>query len=419
MSGDLSNGRSNMAKLTALANVVWIVLCSHALADGAAPSIVPPANNPFLAVNEGPGLKESDLVGEDASSPYSKSHLIEERAFYGTYLDRYDNETHTLKRNDAGVADADGRPLWFDSSYETDLPAQAIWYYLGKDSFDILDQLYADWNGRKLQRADGAPWLTGMPFALKWLEKDADWQGVEQKLRRWRIHSPKSPLAALAEAQYWIDYAWDARGGNYASQVTTESWQIFGQRLDQAVHVLEDSRSYASGNPHWYTEYMEAVAPTGWPNEKLMSLFQDSVKADPKFVQHYEFLMTYLEPKWGGSWAEIDKFVRDSAIAIGEPESPAMYARLYIGLDGCWCTDILHETRLNWAEMRTSFEALVKLYPHSAWLANKYASFACRANDKDTYLRRRYLLGKAVTTSLWRTGYSVDLCDHKFGIQTP
>jgi hypothetical protein len=166
---------------------------------------------------------------------------------------------------------------------------------------------------------------------------------------------------------------------------------------------------------------METVVAAGWPNDEFVSLFHQATSSDRKFSPFYEWNVRFLEPKWGGNWDLVDKFIRDASVMIGEPEGPGMYARLYVALDTGECCDfdVLAETRLKWSQMRTSFDALTKLYPHSARFANKFAAFACRADDKDTYLRQRYLLGKAVTPDQWRTGYSVDRCDRKFGVQTP
>ena len=95
-----------------------------------------------------------------------------------------------------------------------------------------------------------------------------------------------------------------------------------------------------------------------------------------------------------------------------------MYARLY------WIYAAIEHDRsfrdlgIPWAKMKAGFEDLVARYP-SAWNINNYASFACRANDKQAFLR---LLPKLTPTSLrldaWPTGFSFDNCKESFTSRT-
>lgn len=67
--------------------------------------------------------------------------------------------------------------------------------------------------------------------------------------------------------------------------------------------------------------------------------------------------------------------------------------------------------------MKRGFEDLTVRCPHSGWLVNKYAAYACMADDRGTYVRLRQQIGKFVTPDAWPQAYTVDLCDHKFPAQ--
>ena len=67
--------------------------------------------------------------------------------------------------------------------------------------------------------------------------------------------------------------------------------------------------------------------------------------------------------------------------------------------------------------MKSRFEDLIRLYPHSAWMMNKYAAYACIADDKETFQRLRLRVGKMIMSNAWPQNNSLDLCDHKFPTQ--
>src|SRR5207302_6524764 len=39
--------------------------------------------------------------------------------------------------------------------------------------------------------------------------------------------------------EFYIKFAWDARGGGYAGTVTPEGWKLFRERLDEATKCFE------------------------------------------------------------------------------------------------------------------------------------------------------------------------------------
>ena len=117
----------------------------------------------------------------------------------------------------------------------------------------------------------------------------------------------------------------------------------------------------------------------------------------------------------------MDAFIKEASAKAKDKEGSALYTRLYMSASGCGTCDqkfnLFRDTQVSWPEMKKGFDDLMRLYPHSAWNLNKYASFACQAGDKETFLSVRFRIGKNVVSEAWRPNYSFDLCDHQFPTQ--
>ena len=91
------------------------------------------------------------------------------------------------------------------------------------------------------------------------------------------------------------------------------------------------------------------------------------------------------------------------------------YARLYKRIDSRQRLefDLFQNSLASWPRLRDSFDELIKRYPSSDNI-NEFASYACQAEDKDTYLRLRAQMKDHILPYRWRNNYSPDMCDHKF-----
>jgi hypothetical protein len=69
---------------------------------------------------------------------------------------------------------------------------------------------------------------------------------------------------------------------------------------------------------------------------------------------------------------------------------------------------------VTWPDLKRGFDDLIRLYPHSGWNLNRYAAYACIAEDRETYLALRARIGKAPILAAWPHNHSLDLCDHMF-----
>jgi hypothetical protein len=314
--------------------------------------------------------------------------------------------------------DSQGRPLWFDMvGRDTFLPDLVLALF-NAEQFTDLERLVDDWSSQNFRRADGRWLLTAYQGAIQsLLERPGQWEAALQIIWRWREKNPYSAAAAITEAIYWTQYAWDARGTDFANRISPENWRLFQERLAKARAVLDESKPYASDTPLWGLQSVEVAAVLEGSRSTLLVEFAENARQHKDFSSLYIHTAQYLTPKWGGDWKLVDDFVRAAVKATEATEGWSMYARIYPYIAPCGCEDVklLGDTLATWPDLKHGFDDLIRLYPHSAWDYNEYASFACIAGDKETYRGLRFRIGAALMPQAWPANYTPEFCDAKYG----
>jgi hypothetical protein len=390
-----------------------------AAADSEGPARSNPTN-PFALGPDFPKLQRPLITpGDDEASPFVVAHSSEQALYDMHYLIHYRISIPSWAKTSSGLSpsvDAQGRPLWFDHGAGEGFLESIVTQLLQNEQFLDVERVFDDWSDPSKRQATGRPMLAAYSFALQTnLINTPDWDATYQKIKRWRTMSPYAPAAAIAEAEYWQWYAWNARGAGYASTVTPDGWKLFHERLQKAEAVLDESRSFASDSPLWGLAYIEVGTGLGWPKDRILRQLAESAAKDPTFSLLYTTTAYYLTPRWGGDWLLVDQLARSAVKSTEATEGWSYYALVYMSVDSCCGTmNLFRDTDVSWPDMKRGFEDLVRLYPHSAWNVNRFAAYACVAGDKDAYVRMRLKLGKQVMPAAWLANYSFDLCEHKF-----
>lgn len=216
----------------------------------------------------------------------------------------------------------------------------------------------------------------------------------------------------MAEATYWQMYAWDARGRGYARTVSEEGWQLFKERNIKARDALERVPRDQIKCGAWYALRIRVGRHTGEPTSKLWTVFEEGTKRFPRYHSIYFSAAEMLLPKWGGSFEEFERFARRSAEQTAAYEGEGMYARLFWIFDDA---DELDPKKVNWKRVLKGYADLNSRFPNSWWNANRHASAACRAHDRDTYIAVRTKLGeKLLDRRAWPDDMGPDVCDLRF-----
>jgi len=277
------------------------------------------------------------------------------------------------------------------------------------------------WSDPKCVFDDGRPMLTaldaGYSSNFQQFKGTQKWDLILNRLKHLKAKFPNQAFVAIAEATYWTEYAWDARGDGLASSVTPDGWKLFHERLENAEKVLNDTKYYSSQLPAWYDEMILVQSALDRPAKDRDKTFLEGTKRFKTYYQTYFTMLNFLSPKWGGSWDTVDNLVQWSVANTKEIDGSSMYARLYWSASGGLLpgTSLFKDTRATWPKMKQGFEDLMARHPKSKWNLNNFAKFACMANDKVTFLKLRDQIGRDVVDAAWPPNTSLDLCETKFG----
>ena len=307
-----------------------------------------------------------------------------------------------------------------DAEEYTDGPAAmygiswAAEQHFARSNYDDLDELF-DTLSNSDRRFDDGRWpIAGFTGGITdFVKAHKDWEWIEANVAAWKIRNKKSVAAAVVEAQYWITYAWYARGEGLASTVTPEGWQLFRGRLDIARSVLDGSKDYAAISPLWYDKYLEVANAQGWPREDIQALFEEAVDKEPNYHGHYFSMTRYLQPRWNGDFVQIENFANWAVENSKDSEDKSLYARIYWYLNESEPVDfeLFQDSFASWENMRAGFHDLVEKHPDSFWNMNNFAKFACIASDKKTYAEIRPLFEGKEMHMAWPSNLSVEICD--------
>ncbi|MEV6105954.1 hypothetical protein AB0M28_14735 [Streptomyces sp. NPDC051940] len=142
--------------------------------------------------------------------------------------------------------------------------------------------------------------------------------GVEVWIREAVAAEPDSALALLVAGARQVAWAWEARTGARASQVSEDQFRVFHERLCQAEEWLYE---VAEREPGW-------LAPWLWLQTSGRGLeidtgaarrrFAAAVRRGPGNLLVHQQHLQQIAAKWGGSHEEMHAFARRSMLAAPE-----------------------------------------------------------------------------------------------------
>jgi len=243
------------------------------------------------------------------------------------------------------------------------------------------------------------------------------WEADRSALEQWRQQAPDSLAGALVEAIYWRAYASQLRLGA-VGHLTKEAMAFYQEQLGHGVARLRQVKAQANTCPLWHSLNISLQLEGAGSRRTAASAYLEAVQAFPNDLQIHFAMSRAYSPRWGGSAAQFDQFARRAAYFTKSVEGSGMYARLYWREDGNGSEAIQFREQRGlpeWRMVKAGFEDLLQRHPQDQRGRNKFASFACRANDRETYLRLRQELGERVMPELWPDVASVEACDRKLG----
>lgn len=226
------------------------------------------------------------------------------------------------------------------------------------------------------------------------------WSAAQARAHRWAVMDPKSVLAAMAEAQSHIGYAWAHRGGGYARTVTQDGWIKYRRHVELARQALEARSSAGMADPNWRRLMLYIGRMQGWPMDRYAAFATEAMDAFPGFYDTYFEVAIRLVPQWGGNLQGLAAFAEHAAQRTSSTEGRALYARIYWSVYHYLSPTDFESGAVDWQKVRAGFEDVIERYPDD-WNMNFYARLSCDAGDRATTRRLLARIGDRTVPEAW------------------
>jgi hypothetical protein len=278
---------------------------------------------------------------------------------------------------------------------------QALWY----GDLSEVERLVARARQSRERTRDGVPPMTLVVEGLAYVGNRgsttaayfAHWVAYTHA---WAAQQPNSVLAQVMHAQALTSQAWYERGGGYSNTVTPEASRAFVDGVQAAAAQLRRSAAVASTDALWHLRWVGLGNTLGWTPEQIMAAGRRALDVEPGLHVAYYRVLENVLPKWGGSAADVDRWIREAVRRTEGELGLELYARLYADASySQFKADLFSDSRAQWPLMKQGFEQMLARWP-GPMPRNQYAYFACLARDRTAYL--------AAMTALDDAGFEPD-----------
>jgi hypothetical protein len=126
----------------------------------------------------------------------------------------------------------------------------------------------------------------------------------------WQKASPDYSCC-LERANVLTEWAWEARGGGWASTVTEAGAKRFQERLGRARDELEVAVKRDPTGCRAHIDLMRVARGLGLPPMFMEQHFQDVIRVQPRLLIAYTEKWEYLRPRWHGDMDELLTFGKE------------------------------------------------------------------------------------------------------------
>ena len=273
------------------------------------------------------------------------------------------------------------------------------WYNTRR--FDDLEQRAAELRASKDVFGNGRWKIQRFYDSLECADDEPEsmWLLHKQIHEEWLAKKPDSVTARVAFADFWVSYAWHARGDGLAKTVTKEAWLLFGERLDNALKIVTETRAMPEKDPYLWSVNLAIALGQGWDWKAYNELMKEAHSVEPLFWSYDTARAYSLLPRWHGQPGDWERYARISSVRDGSVGSEA-YARIMIHLMKYY-GNIFKETQASWPSTRKGFEDMLTKYPSSEEVVQFAALLAFQAGDRDFAKPLADRMGNAYLKSVW------------------
>ncbi len=202
---------------------------------------------------------------------------------------------------------------------------------LEKKDFTGLDMLAAQIKKKGYDIRQEYTEIGGFYGGLKVTDSDSDkvWNDRMGLLQQWTAQEPDSLTARIAEANWYIDYSWRARGGGWASSVGDNAQSIINACLSKASEILTSASTNASiDDPVYYQDWLKVGLLQAMSEDDMFGYLKKGTDLAPEFQPIYIQAATYLMERWYGKPGERERWMSSWADAFPPDKGGVLYAYL-------------------------------------------------------------------------------------------
>lgn len=226
------------------------------------------------------------------------------------------------------------------------------------------------------------------------------WKLHERIHQDWLDAHPDSITAHVSFIDFLTQYAWHARGSDYADTVTEEGWKWFKERLDLALETIQKAKGLEEKDAVLHNTELRVALGQGWSKESYEAVLEEAHRQEPQFWG-YEVARAYsLLPRWHGEPGEWEAYAEKASAREGGL-GKEIYARIVLHLDRYY-DNIFEESRADWQTTKEGLEILLGKHPESLELPNAAVLLAAKAQDRDFAARLFDTIGDRYYKRVWR-----------------
>ncbi len=185
-----------------------------------------------------------------------------------------------------------------------------------KNDFDALEAQIAALRAQPFDFFDLWANIDGFYYGMeppKGSTNDQLWQQHRQKLEAWLAAKPDSTAARIALMDWWIAYAWKARGTGWANTVKEEDCVLMRERLTKALTYAAEIDHDTIDDPSFFRHWLTASHALPMEDADINAIFTQAKARFPGYHGLYRAHGYFLLPKWGGKADSIDQLAREVA----------------------------------------------------------------------------------------------------------
>ncbi|WP_411825581.1 hypothetical protein [Luteolibacter sp. AS25] len=227
------------------------------------------------------------------------------------------------------------------------------------------------------------------------------WESRGEALGKWISEKPDSQFPRISLAAFYVDYAWRARGGGFASTVSDEGWRLMTERLGKAGDVLEAAFAETEiTDPSIYVIATRIALGAGLPPDAFDSFVVASLELEPGY--HHTLLSRgySLLPRWygePGDWEFFAKYVAEENKEMGKER----YARIVLDLFA-FRQDTVNYRKLDRDLFKEGVREIHAKYPDAITELSEAAYLATVAKDRKFAEECFDMLGDRCLVPVWK-----------------